>query len=292
MSGVLLKGAGGYYTAADDAGQQYTLRCKKKFRRLKLSPIPGDRVLFTPGEGEIHGWIEDILPRKTCFIRPPVANVTQLLLVVAVVPTADLLMIDRLLQMVHHQEMKALLVVNKSDLDGGTLAESLRAQYRDSGAIVYPVSAEAGQGLEALRSAMVGELSCMAGQSGVGKSTLLNALFNLEQETGAISEKILRGKNTTRLAELICKDGYQFMDTAGFSLLDLAEVMDPVLLKEDYPEFATYEGKCRFSPCYHDGEPGCAVLQAVAEGEISPERHRRYRQLLQEAREAWRNRYD
>lgn len=290
--GVLLKGSGGFYTVGDEAGQSYTLRCKKKFRRMQLSPCPGDRVRFSPGEGEEHGWIEEILPRQTSFIRPPVANVTQLLIVAAVVPMADLLLVDRLLKTAHQQGMKALLVVNKSDLDGGALAETLRDQYRDSGAAVHAVSAASGLGLDALRAAMAGEISCMAGQSGVGKSTLINALFHLEQETGAISEKISRGKNTTRLAELIRKDGFQFMDTAGFSLLDMGEVTDPVLLKADYPEFHPYEGQCRFSPCYHDGEPGCAVRQAVEDGCISAARHQRYRQLLQEMREAWRNRYD
>lgn len=292
LEGVLLKGSGGFYTVEDDGGQPYTLRCKKKFRRMKLSPCPGDRVMFSPGQGEEHGWIEEILPRKTFCIRPPVANVTQMMIVVAVVPVPDLMLVDRLMYTAHRQGMRCLLGVNKSDLDDGRLAETLREQYRGSGAAVYPLSAETGMGLDALRAAMGGEVNCMAGQSGVGKSTLLNKLFHLEQETGSISEKISRGKNTTRLAELIRRNGFQFMDTAGFSLLDMGEVMDPVMLKEDYPEFLPYEGRCRFSPCYHDGEPGCAVLQGVEDGEISPQRHQRYRQMLQEMREAWRNRYD
>ena len=139
---------------------------------------------------------------------------------------------------------------------------------------------------------MAGRLCCLTGQSGVGKSTLLNALLVLSLETGEISRKIQRGKNTTRHAELLMKDGLRVLDTAGFSLLELDGGMEPVTLKEYYPEFAEYEGKCRFEPCYHDREPGCAVTAACGEGAIHPERLARYRALLAEVRQAWRERYD
>ena len=289
--GTLIRGFGGFYAVRDAEGQEFTLRCKKKFRRLGLSPLVGDEVLFTPGEGEEHGWLEEILPRSSQCLRPPVANVSLLLIVVAPVPEPDLLLVDRMMVRARAQGMDMLLVVNKCDLDEG-LAQELQAQYAGAQAPVYAVSAESGQGLAALRERMGGRLCCLTGQSGVGKSTLLNALLGLSLETGEISRKIQRGKNTTRHAELLVKDGLRVLDTAGFSLLELDGGMEPVILKEYYPEFAVYEGKCRFEPCYHDREPGCAVTAACGEGAIHPQRLARYRALLAEVRQAWRERYD
>lgn len=289
--GSLIRGFGGFYAVRDAEGQEFTLRCKKKFRRLGLSPLVGDEVLFTPGEGEEHGWLEEILPRSSQCLRPPVANVSLLLIVVAPVPEPDLLLVDRMMVRARAQGMDMLLVVNKCDLDEG-LAQELQAQYAGAQAPVYAVSAESGQGLAALRERMGGRLCCLTGQSGVGKSTLLNALLGLSLETGEISRKIQRGKNTTRHAELLMKDGLRVLDTAGFSLLELDGGMEPVTLKEYYPEFAAYEGKCRFEPCYHDREPGCAVTAACGEGAIHPQRLARYRALLAEVRQAWRERYD
>lgn len=289
--GTLVRGFGGFYTVRDAEGQEFTLRCKKKFRRLGLSPLVGDEVLFTPGEGEEHGWLEEILPRSSQCLRPPVANVSLLLIVVAPVPEPDLLLVDRMMVRARAQGMDMLLVVNKCDLDEG-LAQELSAQYAGAQVPVYAVSAESGQGLATLRERMGGRLCCLTGQSGVGKSTLLNALLGLSLETGEISRKIQRGKNTTRHAELLMKDGLRVLDTAGFSLLELDGGMEPVTLKEYYPEFAEYEGKCRFEPCYHDREPGCAVTAACGEGAIHPQRLARYRALLTEVRQAWRERYD
>ena len=291
-TGTILRGIGSFYTVREDeTGELQTLRAKKKFRREHISPLAGDRVEFTPGEGEEHGWIESILPRKTLCLRPPVANVETLVIVTAPVPEADLLLTDRQLARAFSQGMKAILAVNKSDLDG-ELAERLRAEYAPAGVPVYAVSAARGTGLDALRAAMDGSLCCLTGQSGAGKSTLLNALLGLELETGEISRKIARGKNTTRQAELIERDGLRVMDTAGFSLLEPEKNLPPEELKERYPEFRPWEGKCRFRECLHDREPGCAVAEAVQAGQIHPARHERYRILLAEIRENWRNRYD
>ena len=291
-TGTILRGIGSFYTVREDeTGELQTLRAKKKFRREHISPLAGDRVEFTPGEGEEHGWIESILPRKTLCLRPPVANVETLVIVTAPVPEADLLLTDRQLARAFSQGMKAILAVNKSDLDG-ELAERLRAEYAPAGVPVYAVSAARGTGLDALRAAMEGSLCCLTGQSGAGKSTLLNALLGLELETGEISRKIARGKNTTRQAELIERDGLRVMDTAGFSLLEPEKDLAPEELKERYPEFRPWEGKCRFRECLHDREPGCAVAEAVQAGQIHPARHERYRILLAEIRENWRNRYD
>ena len=291
LRGVLVRGIGSYYTAKDVGGNCYTLRCKKKFRRQGISPLTGDEVLFSPGEGEEHGWIEEIMPRKTVCLRPPVANVTRLVIVLAPVPEADLLLTDRIISRAAAQGMEILIAVNKTDLDS-SLAPKLAEEYRAAEIPVFAVSGKTGEGLDALKEAMKGGLCCLTGQSGAGKSTLLNALLGLDLETGDISRKIARGKNTTRQAELIEKDGLRVMDTAGFNLLEPEKQLEPGKLRERYPEFREYEGKCRFRECLHDREPGCAVQTAAEQGKIHPERLRRYRQLLQETREEWRERYD
>ena len=292
MTGTILRGIGSFYTVKEDeTGEQWTLRAKKKFRRERISPLPGDRILFIPGEGEEHGWIEEILPRKTMCLRPPVANVETLVIVLAPVPEADLLLADRQMSRAFQQGMRVLLAVNKQDLDP-ELAGRLSEEYRAAGVPVFPVSALEGTGLEPLRKAMEGSLCCLTGQSGAGKSTLLNALMNLHLETGEISRKIARGKNTTRHVELIEGGGLRVMDTAGFSLLESEKNLPPEELKTRYPEFLPLEGKCRFRECLHDREPGCAVAEAAAQGRVHPARWERYRLLLAETRENWKSRYD
>ena len=291
-SGTILRGVGSFYTVLqENTGEQWTLRAKKRFRREHITPLPGDRILFSPGEGEEHGWIEEILPRKTLCLRPPVANVETLVIVLAPEPEADLLLTDRMAARAFSQGMKVVLAVNKTDLDE-SLAEQLRDQYAEAGIPVCAVSARERTGLEELRSLMEGSLCCLSGQSGAGKSSLLNAILGLSLETGEISRKIARGKNTTRHVELLCAGGLRVMDTAGFSLLEPEKNLPPEKLKERYPEFAGYEGKCRFTECLHDREPGCAVAEAVRAGKIHPARWDRYRELLGEIRETWRNRYD
>ena len=291
MEGILVRGIGSFYTAVTEAGEAFTLRAKKKFRHQRLTPMVGDRVRFTPGSGEEEGWVEEILPRRSVFVRPPVANVETLLITVAPVPQPDLLLVDRLLVECRRQGLRSLLVVNKCDLDGA-LAEQLRREYRGAEAEVLPVSARTGAGLEALRAAVGGSLCCLAGQSGVGKSTLLGALTGIDLETGEISRRIARGKNTTRRAELILSGGLRIFDTAGFSLLALSGREEPENLRLYWPEFAGHEGSCRFQPCLHNREPGCSVQAAAAAGTLSPARLERYRQLLAEVREAWDARYD
>ena len=258
---------------------------------MGLSPLVGDRIQFTPGTGEEHGWIEEVLPRRSECLRPPVSNVTLLAVVVSPVPAPDLMLVDRLLIRARQQDIRTMLIASKADLDPG-FADGLREQYARAETPVLAVCAADGEGLDALRGALRGETCCFAGQSGVGKTTLLNALLGLSMETGEISRKIERGKNTTRQAELIIRDGLRVFDTAGFSLLELDGKTDPVTLKDAYPDFLPYEGQCRFQPCLHDREPGCAVTAAVAEGELNTQRVVRYRELLSSVREAWRDRYD
>ena len=289
--GVIIKGVGGLYYARGEDGGTHVLRARGIFRRRHITPMVGDRVRFTPGQGEEHGWVEEILPRESQLVRPPVANVRYLVIVLAPAPAPDYLLIDTLIAMALRQGIRPALVVNKCDLDGGTY-EAVRSDYAGLGAPLLAVSALSGQGMDGLRSLLASGVCCLAGQSGVGKSTLLCAATGLRLQTGEISQKIHRGRHTTRLAELLFSGEYRVLDTPGFSLLELWEGLEPIRLKEYYPEFAPYEGQCRFSPCYHLSEPGCAVLKAARAGEISQARLERYHLLLKKAQEAWRNRYD
>lgn len=289
--GVIIKGVGGLYYARESQGQVHVLRAKGKFRKQRITPMVGDRVLFTPGTGDEHGWVEDILPRESELIRPPVANIRHIVLVVAPEPAPDLMLVDTLMVMAFRQGIQPALVVNKCDLDE-TLFDAVRRDYAQLGIPMLKVSAHTGEGLEDLRQLLRSGICCFAGQSGVGKSTLLSAATGLALQTGEISKKISRGRHTTRHAELLFSGDYCVLDTPGFSLLELWEGLEPIRLKEYYPEFWPYEGECRFAPCYHLSEPGCAVLQAVREGKLSSARLERYHLLLKKAQEAWRNRYD
>lgn len=289
--GVIVKGVGGLYYARGAEGETHVLRARGIFRRQHVTPMVGDHIRFTPGQGEEHGWVEEILPRESQLVRPPVANVRYLVIVLAPAPAPDFLLIDTLIAMALRQGIRPALVVNKSDLDEGT-CEAVRRDYAGLGAPLMAVSALTGQGMDGLRALLASGVCCLAGQSGVGKSTLLCAATGLKLQTGEISQKIRRGRHTTRHAELLYSGEYRVLDTPGFSLLELWEGLEPIRLKEYYPEFAPYEGQCRFSPCYHLSEPGCAVLEAARAGEVSPARLERYHLLLKKAQEAWRNRYD
>lgn len=289
--GVIIKGVGGLYYARESQGQVHVLRAKGKFRKQRITPMVGDRVLFTPGTGDEHGWVEDILPRESELIRPPVANIRHIVLVVAPEPAPDLMLVDTLMVMAFRQGIQPALVVNKCDLDE-TLFDAVRRDYAQLSIPMLKVSAHTGEGLNDLRQLLRSGICCFAGQSGVGKSTLLSAATGLALQTGEISKKISRGRHTTRHAELLFSGDYCVLDTPGFSLLELWEGLEPIRLKEYYPEFWPYEGECRFAPCYHLSEPGCAVLQAVREGKLSSARLERYHLLLKKAQEAWRNRYD
>ena len=289
--GVIVKGVGGLYYARDPEGMVHVLRAKGKFRKQRITPMVGDRVHFTPGTGDEHGWVDDILPRESELIRPPVANIRHIVLLVAPEPAPDFLLIDTLIVMAVKQGIQPAMVVNKCDLDE-TLFDTVQRDYAQLNIPMLKVSARTGEGVEALQDLLRGGICCFAGQSGVGKSTLLSAATGLELQTGEISKKISRGRHTTRHAELMFSGDYCVLDTPGFSLLELWEGLEPIQLKEYYPEFFPYEGECRFAPCYHLSEPGCAVLEAMRAGELSPARVERYHLLLKKAQEAWRNRYD
>ena len=279
MEGSILRGIGSFYTVLCEAdGQEYTLRAQKKLRHQRLTPMVGDRVRFTPGEGEEDGWLEEILPRKSMLVRPSVANVDMLMLVMASVPAPDLMLCDKLILRANAGNMTPAICVNKIDL-GEELAQKIREEYAGTQLRVFAVSAQSGEGVEQLREAMRGRVTCLAGQSAVGKSSLLNRLFGLELETGGLSRKTERGKLTTRHVELFAiddsKDSGYIADTPGFTMLDFAEFN--FFTKDDLPhtmrDFERYYGKCRYTKCSHTKEDGCAVLEALSRGEIAKSRH-------------------
>ena len=292
MQGTILRGIGGFYTAMDDSGAIHTLRAQAKIRRERMKPKVGDRVEMTPGMGEEEGWLHSILPRRNDLVRPPVANVDVIVIVAAAAtPQPDMMLVDRMILTARRCGIEPMLVVSKCELNPEG-AQELIYQYRCAQVSAMQVSAHTGENIEALRTALRGKIHALAGQSGAGKSSLINALYGTELETGSLSEKIDRGKTTTRRCELIpLSGGGMVLDTPGFSLLE-AGLFDPVELQNSYPEFEPYMGECYFQPCYHASEPRCGVLQAVREGKLDPKRHERYILLLEDMRKNWRERYD
>lgn len=289
MTGRIVKGVGGFYTALCE-GEKYTLRARGSLRRQKITPTVGDFVEFTPGEEEADGWLERVLERKNSLERPPVANIDIALLQVAACnPQPDLLMLDKLLIICHMAGIDAAVIVSKADLDPD-MAKSIAAQYEKSGVPVCMVSSKTGAGLDKVRDMTRSRACAWAGQSGVGKSTIISTLFGLELETGGLSRRTERGRHTTRHVELIdVGEDTLVFDTPGFSLLDLP-LMEPMDVQKGYPEFDNVSG-CRFAPCAHISEPGC-MFKAERESLMSDERYERYKQIFDEMRERWKNRYD
>ncbi|MHC1786714.1 MAG: ribosome small subunit-dependent GTPase A [Christensenellales bacterium] len=290
MRGEIVEGRGGLYTVQDAEGSRYTLRARKKFRRDDISPLPGDRVQFTPRPGEEHGWLDVIEPRSSLCLRPPVANIQLTVIVASPEPAPDWLLVDKLLLLSRMQDIRAVLAINKCDLDRGCYEEALRT-YRGAQMPVLAMSTVTGEGLDALRGLMRGSLCCLAGQSGVGKSALLSRVMDMALISGAISPRIQRGRQTTRHTSLLYKDGLRVLDTPGFSLLEAPGDLPPEDLPQYYPEFSAF-GPCRFQPCLHLHEPDCLVREAERNGAIDPARMARYRQMMALVQAAWKERYD
>lgn len=293
IKGYISQGRGGLYTAVEDgSGCEYVLRAKKKFRRMHMQPLVGDIIDFTPGQSSTdeHGWIEEIYPRKNQMIRPPVANISMMLVLIACEPSPDWGLLDRLLIQAQKNSIAPVIVVTKCDMDGGRLFEHAREVYHTAGYPVEPMAYKSRDHLLALKDRLRTEFACLCGQSGVGKSTLLNQLLEIETQTGSLSEHIKRGRNTTRHTQLFHAGELYLFDTPGFSLLEEGSPEDPVLIQDHYPEFKPYLNNCRFSPCFHDKEPGCAVKAALNDM-IHPERYARYLDILHINQELWKERY-
>ena len=285
MTGKIMKGIGGfYYVYVENAGL-YECRAKGIFRNKKMKPNVGDMVdIDVISEEEKTGNLVVIHPRKNQLIRPMVANVDQALVIFAVhEPEPNFQLLNRFLIMMEKQEIPVVICFNKMDLASDAEREQLLLDYENSGCHVLFSSAQEGEGIPELNSLIRGKTTVMAGPSGVGKSSTLNSISEGKQmETGAVSEKIKRGRHTTRHSELIYlgEDTY-LMDTPGFSSLYLMDI-DKEDLRFYFPEFGAYENQCRFNGCSHIHEPGCAVKEALAEGRISRMRYEDYCYLYEE----------
>lgn len=271
--------SGFYYVQTEDGVVE--CRARGRFRRQDQSPLVGDFVRITR-QGD-KGVLEALLPRKNAFIRPAVANIDQLVVLAScAIPVTEPFLIDRVLAIAQLQNVPALVVVNKDDLAS---AQPLAEIYRRAGVPVLVTSAETGEGIEALREALAGKLSCLTGNSGVGKSSLLNrACPQLQLPVGEVSEKLGRGRHTTRHIELYSLGSNTFVaDTPGFSAFDTErmELVHKEQLQYAFPEFAPYLGHCQFPDCAHRKEPGCAVRKALAEGKIGQTRYSSYERLYE-----------
>ena len=282
LEGILVKGYSGfYYVYAEDRVWECSLRGRFRIRDQEF--LPGDRVKILPGSGR-KATIEEVLPRRNCLTRPPVANVDQAVLVFALTsPVPDFNLLDRLLVQVAAAQMEVVLVVTKLDLwQPDEETGSAWQVYTRLGYPVIRISNKTGAGIAELRAYFAGKTSVLAGPSGVGKSSLINSLApGLELRVGQVGRKLQRGRHTTRHVELLPCAGGLVADTPGFSSLYL-----PTMKREQltgyFPEFHAYLGKCRFTSCLHNQEPDCAVKAAVKAGEIAEFRYRHYLDFLEE----------
>ena len=281
-TGRILRSLSGFYDVQTDGGI-ISCRGRGHLRRGNESPLTGDMVEITVEKGK--GMVEKILPRKNHFVRPAVANVDVLVIFAANVnPITEPFLIDRVAAIAGDQEVPVVLCVNKCDLDP---AEDLVTIYQNAGFTVIQTSAETGEGVAQLRQLLEGKLAAFTGNSGVGKSSILNQLCpELHLPVGEVSEKLGRGRHTTRHVELykLGEDTY-VADTPGFSSFDTDQM--EVILKENlqyaFPDFGAYIGECQFRDCSHRKEPGCAVTAAVGEGRIERSRYESYLKLYEKA---------
>ena len=282
MTGRIIRSLSGFYDVK--AGNEIiTCRGRGSLRHGGISPLTGDLAEITVAQGK--GMIEKILPRKNRFIRPAVANIDQLVVFAANVnPVTEPFLIDRVAAIAGDQNVDVIICINKCDLDP---AEDLVRIYKNAGYPVILASAETGTGVEQLRRMLKGKFSAFTGNTGIGKSSMLNALApGLMLSTGEVSQKLGRGRHTTRHVELFELDEDTFViDTPGFSSFD-TEQMD-VILKENlqyaFPDFAAHIGKCQFRDCSHRREPGCSVVDALNKGNIERSRYESYVRLYEKS---------
>lgn len=290
MQGKIIKGIAGFYyvcvtNPAEDTTEIYECKAKGIFRKDGTKPLVGDDVeMEVLDEDAGKGNIQKILPRKNALIRPAVANVDQALVIFAAAkPAPNFNLLDRFLIMMAEQELPCIICFNKQDIVDEEERQKLTSVYENCGCQVVFASATKGEGTEEIRALLRGKTTTVAGPSGVGKSSMVNSLCgDTYMETGEISEKIDRGKHTTRHAELLLigPDTY-IVDTPGFSSLSVFN-MEKEELKDFYPEFAKYEDECRFRGCSHISEPDCGVKNALRDGKISPMRYENYVQIYGE----------
>lgn len=282
QEGIVIINENGYFTVQDQSGHRYMTKVRGRLKQNRYRILVGDRVKFSV-VNETEGWIEEVLPRKNALRRPPVSNIDQVLLVVAAHhPDINNLLLNKLLVMIEDEEIPVVLCINKWDL-ADEESEKLATLYREAGYEVLCTSTWKECGLDELRKTLTGHVTALAGPSGVGKSSLLNAIdAGFTFQTGTISDKTKRGRHTTRHASLYALDDESFiMDTPGFSALDFTDLTE-TRLASLFPEFLRYEEGCKFSPCSHVHEPICGIKEALAAGKIAPSRYEAYLSIRNE----------
>ncbi|MEE1279347.1 MAG: ribosome small subunit-dependent GTPase A [Oscillospiraceae bacterium] len=284
IKGRILKGIGGFYYIETELGI-IECRARGSFRNSQMSPYVGDYVTAEFDREKMCGMVIEISERKNSLIRPAVSNIDRLYIVCSTtLPEPNLLNIDKLTAIAVHSEVEPIIVISKTDLDS---AQKLSDVYKKTGITVFQTNAETMEGAEEIRKSLSGLTSVFTGNSGVGKSTLINQMFpELSLKTGEISQKLSRGRHTTRHIELFpLPEGGYIADTPGFSTIDFEGY---AVIKKDevagcFPEFEPFSGNCRFPDCSHVGERDCSVKTAVLRGDIPPSRYESYCELFREA---------
>lgn len=287
--GILIKGIGSFYEVLLQTNETVTCKARGAFRREGLTPTVGDRVGI---ERQVSGYAQlcEILPRKNLLIRPTVANIDQLLIVVSAShPAPDWMLVDHLIIAAKRLGIEPIPVLNKIDASDDSIMGTFLRDYAAFSTVL--VSAESGEGLDALNEKLAGKISCFAGQSAVGKSSLLNRILpDLQLETGGLSRKTDRGRHTTRHAELWPYAGGAVLDTPGFSLFE-TDCLEQDELDACYPEFQ-HATPCRFPGCMHISEPDCGVKPLIESGMISEARYARYTEIAKDYQLRRKHRYD
>lgn len=285
LNGTIIKGIGGFYYV-EAADEIYECKARGVFRKEKLSPLVGDKVTISINENA-ENTIDEIMPRNNALTRPPVVNIDNLIIVVSTVePKPSTLVIDKLIAVAEHKNIEPIIVITKSDLSS---AQEIFDIYTLAGFKTIIVSNETKDGVDEVKAVLKDKISALTGNSGVGKTSLLNNLDEtLALKTAQISKKLGRGRHTTRQAELyrVC-DGF-VVDTPGFSSFEIDK--SDIILKDElaycFRDFSDYIEKCKFYPsCTHTADKGCAVIEAVNEGKISKSRHNSYVQLYNEVKD-------
>lgn len=288
---AVVVGVRGGFVEADLGLKTVMCKIRGKLRLKDDGIVAGDLVCVVWKDGE--PLIEEVMPRRNYLIRPPVANVDLVVIFTPLVmPDADLMLTDRLCVLAEKQGLEIVICATKADIADSLAPVRLNEHYSKTGYGFISAAAPQGKGVDRLKERLDGKVSIFAGQSGAGKSTLINAILpGMNLKTGAVSEKIGRGKHTTRHVRLIRMDGGYVADSPGFSSLDLEEVGQDDL-RGLMPDIASYEGRCRFNGCRHAAEPGCSVKNAIAEGLLPEGRYRHYLAFLAERAEAEKRKYD
>ena len=288
QKGQIIKAIAGVYFVESE-NMIYQCKARGKFRKEQFKPLVGDHCEFSV-ENETEGYIFKIFPRKNQLVRPAISNIDQALLVFsAKEPDMNYILLDRFLALIEYHQIKPIICVSKIDLT--TQAKDMMKPYHDAGYEIYYISSKENQGIDTIKELFKDKTTVITGQSGVGKSSLLNALnIDLNLETNEISKALGRGKHTTRHVELFkMYDGY-IADTPGFSSLELT--MLPTELAVSYHDFEELSSMCKYRGCLHDKEPYCAVKEAVENGTISKDRYEHYLMFLKEVKELKERMYD